>query len=591
MKRWKWIGLLFLVVGLIACHRNAVPNAVETRHGTSPLHPSELAAIDSLLWTQPDSALARLVPYWDEATEYDPHYANLLLAELLYKNDYEQTNRAELKEAVMYYDSVGHGFLSARAHYINGVGYYEQDSVVPACEEYLKALEIMEEHFEDEDLVGKKAKFMALTYIRLGWLFSDHFMIESSIECYEKALVYCKREPTSPNGVSNILYRIGVLYDEKNEPDKAELYYVQALDDLNSSDNLLFRDIVTSKAIADYQLGVEPKQVLDELQQVLSQVDSQKELLRRYMIIGAIYFEEGLYDSTLRYYVPVFQNETAIAYKIPVAESLRVIYDTLGDKMKSEECVRFLASYTKSEGEGKALVSQLDTMFKNYWNKKQESNYLQETTQRRRWIMLLTSGLLITILIVVLMYCKKRKREQSLETQMEKERQVHEIEKKAMGGRLKRSNEELKQLKKQLKQIEQTKKPKKGKANVSFAEEPICLHIHSVCNDVKNTIKSTLPISEYDDIALTQEQIVLLREAATKHYGSTFQWMKRTYPHLKDKDFLYCYLSLLELDNVQIAALLQISYSAVWEREKRLKKILNNENNISVILNTFINNT
>ena len=62
---------------------------------------SALSALDSLMWTHPDSALALLqgcrdVACNDSTTEHDRHYANLLLAELHYKNNSAQTNRAEL---------------------------------------------------------------------------------------------------------------------------------------------------------------------------------------------------------------------------------------------------------------------------------------------------------------------------------------------------------------------------------------------------------------------------------------------------------------------------------------------------------------
>ena len=201
MKTKLFIIGLFLFA-LAACVK--VPEPVE---GPSP----ELCAIDSLLWHQPDSALAYLLPYFDTcvdakfcvstATAYNRHYAHLLLSELLYKNDYAQTNRTELLQAVAYFDSITqvpepvvaeHGrsvegpsnriaFLSARAHYINGVGYYENDSVVEACKEYMKALEVMENRFQEKDLVGEKARFMALTYTHLAVLFSDLYLHEQAI--------------------------------------------------------------------------------------------------------------------------------------------------------------------------------------------------------------------------------------------------------------------------------------------------------------------------------------------------------------------------------------------------------------------------
>ena len=159
-----FLGLLLVLVMMAACHR----------HATETIYiPSQrLVAIDTLMQSRPDSALTLLM----DTTLQGPYY-QLLLSEALYKNDYAQANRAELLDAMAYFDSIGDPFLSARCHYMNGVGYYEQDSVVSACAEYLKALEIMEEKFGEEELVGYKAKFMALTNTHLCSLFSNQYML------------------------------------------------------------------------------------------------------------------------------------------------------------------------------------------------------------------------------------------------------------------------------------------------------------------------------------------------------------------------------------------------------------------------------
>ena len=149
------IGFLVLLA-LAACN----PSAEVAEHGRSEEGPNpELSAIDSLMWRQPDSALAVLQqfavsPQADSLDELNGHYCQLLISELLYKNYYDQTNREELLKAMAYFDSLCNctgvarnsstiAFLDARAHYINGVGYYERDSVVEACKEYLKALEVI----------------------------------------------------------------------------------------------------------------------------------------------------------------------------------------------------------------------------------------------------------------------------------------------------------------------------------------------------------------------------------------------------------------------------------------------------------------
>ena len=71
----------------------------------------ELAAIDSLMWKQPDSAFAVLrqfaaSPNADSLDEFNGHYCQLLISELLYKNYKQQSNRNDLLRAVHYFDSI-----------------------------------------------------------------------------------------------------------------------------------------------------------------------------------------------------------------------------------------------------------------------------------------------------------------------------------------------------------------------------------------------------------------------------------------------------------------------------------------------------
>ena len=129
MRTRHILRVLVLSLLFAACTRPD-DNLVETRHDTSIPFVAfpELSAIDTLMWQRPDNALTCLLPYFDTccrdvsrnvsetenggisgdvsgnvSTEYNRHYAHLLLAELLYKNDYAQTNRAELRQAVETY--------------------------------------------------------------------------------------------------------------------------------------------------------------------------------------------------------------------------------------------------------------------------------------------------------------------------------------------------------------------------------------------------------------------------------------------------------------------------------------------------------
>ena len=650
MKHLHFIALMFLVL-VLACNR-----PVETHHGTSlPSAVSpQLQAIDSLMWTRPDSALARIMPWLDTcrrdvarnvsenngdsgadvaryvSTIYDRHYAHLLLAELLYKNDYPQTNREELLRAVAYFDSLTIAlndnsqprnrhcgldpqspdlndnlvFLDARAHYINGVGYYERDSVVEACKEYLKALEVMEAHFEEKELVGHKARFMAYTYNRLGDLFSEQFMMEPAIASYENALHYCRIEPTSPQGVSNIFTRLGIQYDKLGDKEKMRDCYGHALEAMPSSDNLSYRNLAASKALCDYQLGLGIDHSLAVLRQILVDTDDEEERKTRFLTIGAVFAEEGIYDSAMYYLEPLFENENDIALKIPAAECLRNIYESTGDNEKLDRCLRFMAIQKKSEAQNKALVSQLDELFKSYMNQKlkNEAERAREKSIRKTIEVIVPIAIVMAtaILIVAKLRNKKLLKEQKAEAyrmlgetkrqhqeELEAERQTHRMEQAAMSGRLKRSNQELRELKDQIKQLDDL--AAKTEVAASFDEEPIC---RLILERVKEgQFKSKVNYINYKDFALSKSHLLDLRLAADLHFNQFTRRLKTAYPKITNTDLDYCCLYLLGLTDSDVAALMQRSYNTVIERNGKMRKIFGSNRTLPTTLMEIANDS
>ena len=106
------IGIMFVLLLLPYCGRRDAQRNEGQGSGTH----AALAEIDSLMWRQADSAFVLLQefvvgPEAKELDTFDGHYCQLLISELLYKNDCKQTNRGDLLLAVNYFDS-----LRADAH-------------------------------------------------------------------------------------------------------------------------------------------------------------------------------------------------------------------------------------------------------------------------------------------------------------------------------------------------------------------------------------------------------------------------------------------------------------------------------------------
>ena len=592
-----------------------------------------LAEIDSLMWRRADSAFVLLQefvvsPEAKELDTYDEHYCQVLISELLYKNYKQQSNRNDLLRAVDYFDSIvaadeadrrkadargaslreRNAFLDARAHYIKGAGFYEQGNVVQACSEYLKALEVMEGYFEEKALTSKRAQFMANTYNRMGDLFSEQFMMESAITCYENALVYCKIESTSPIGISNILYRIGKQYDKKNEIENARLYYGRALKNMTVTDNIVYRDIVASKALCDYKMGDVPEQSLDELSIVIKQATTENERLNRYLTIGGIYFSEGIYDSALLYLKPVFENDE-IGLQSQAASYLRIIYDSIGNREQSNVYSRFLTHQNKSEGENKALVSELEAVFKTYMNQKQKKEAEEARKKSIREtieiVVFITALFILAILVIAKQKSKQLLKKQQEETDrvLEETEQEHEKElrlwqavaDKTLEETEKKHEKELETYQKKQEALQQNLQEKEAHVNVlekalnqqreeaerrrmAFLKEPIC---EAILNKAKSKQITTRDVAHELGIALKDEELERLGEAVAKYYDGFDHVLLSQCPNLKHGYLTLCHLHLLGLSESEIAALKNVSYSAIRKQNESLQEKLGVDENIS----------
>ena len=644
-----------------------------------------LAEIDSLMWRRADSAFVLLQefvvgPEAEELDTFDGHYCQVLISELLYKNDCEQTNREDLLQAVVFFDSLLqladtrgvslHGpfrrdashasanetsaqtlaFLDARTHYITGVGYYEKDSVVQACAEYLKALETMEEHFEEKDLVGKKAQFMTYIYNRLGDMFEEQLLAEPAITCYKQALFYCRREPTSKYGLSVLLYRLGIQYDIVNQKDSAAFYYDEALANMPDFDNLHYRDLVSNKAIfAFFNLEYSSDSVIKILKQLVTLSADEEERTTRLLTLGNILFEDKQYDSSRVYLETLFeQQEKDITSQLMAAESLNSIYQMKGDSVKAQKYALFLAGFTMSEIEKKTEVSKVNEMFKEHLTKQQEkqAGLAREKAVKKTLEIIIPIAVVVALVIFIVLKHRSKKLlkehqeeagrmlgeterqhkdelrrrqveaekqledkekhyQSELETKeaearkemeekdkqhaevLEAERQTHRMEQAAMSGRLKRSNQELRELKDQIKQLDDL--AAKTEVAASFDEEPICHLIMDRVNE--GQFKSKIDYIIYKDAALEKQQLLDLRLAVDRHFGQFTARLKKAYPELTNSDLDYCCLYLLGLTDADIAALMQRTYNTVFERKSKMRKIFGSDNPLPITLMGMANDS
>ena len=572
---WK-ISIVFSLVLVLLAACTPSKQAPEFVEGPNP----KLSAIDSLMWRQPDSALAVLQQFAasseaDSLDKFNEHYCQLLISELLYKNYYDQTNREELLKAMAYFDSLCNctgvarnsstiAFLDARAHYTNGVGYYERDSIMEACKEYLKALEVMEGNFEKDELTGHRARFMAYTYNRLGDMFSEQFMMEPAIECFGHSYEFCKIDPASPYSVSNALYRIGLQYNKMKKKNSANYYYERAFELIPDTNNLIYRNLESSRALLSYQMGHPAETSLKTLITMVKLAIDEEEQLTRFFTIGSIYFEEAMYDSAFRYLEPVFQHTNDVVMRVQAADFIRVIYDSKGMGKNSDEYVRFAAANKKSNGQNNAEVLQLNKQFKEYKDKQLERQTSDEKNKERKKVMARTVEIVVPIsfAITMLVVFLIRKRHQKNLSEQE-----------ATAKLLQNANARLQAEKEQLIQ-QQTRVLCKAPASSyeALMKETICFDLRQRFG--RTEIITTNKSSFYSDMAISARDKQALTHAVERHCPNFGPLLKAQCSEFTRNDFELCRFLLIGLTEPQVAVLLQKDYSTIWKRAKEIKKVL-----------------
>lgn len=572
------IVLLLLLCHFVACNskkQDTEPVVAEhSRNVEGPSH--ELQAIDSLMWKQPDSALSMLQefvvsPEAEALDTFDGHYCQVLISELLYKNDCEQTNREDLLQAVSYFDSLvcqtppskgGGGikkdldlnpnlaFLTARAHYINGVGYYENDSAVEACKEYMKALEIMEDHFKEKDLVGDKAKFMAFTYTRLTDVYSDLYLHKQAIFFAQLSMPYYQKQNNDSWQISRMLYEIGSNYDLLNQLDTADYYYLNAIKILDDTNSLVFRDIMVLRSLLFYKKDRQQEITLSQLFQLLNQSNSEGEYLSRCLTIGEVYYYEKQLDSASYYLKTVYCNSKSAASRKQAAEWLVEICKSQGKESDILEYADFLVPFANQEENNSAIKSQLTELYNIFRQGVSERQHQRIVRKNAQWTAVAICGLLFIIFSIAWLYHKNKKKLHYIESQKPEE-------------------------------------PAKAQNRLlAFMEEPIC---QAIVQSVQGqNIKRLATPKAFPELVLTDAQLQQLSMAAKRHFAPIEILLEQH--GLKAKPVLVnlCQIYLLGMDEKQAAILLDRDYSSVKRYEKTLKRAFHTQQNMVAFLRNTV---
>ena len=554
MKSFIIIGVLFCF--LMGCGRPLGKSEDGRQQKTEGSMDSTLVVVDSLMWSRPDSAFVLL----QERFSPDDPYAQLLLAELLYKNYDGQSNRGDLLRAVGYFDTVGDAFLDARAHYINGVGYYENDSVAEACQEYLKALEIMEDHFKEKELVGHKAQFMGFTLTRLTDLFSDQFLAEQVIYFAKQSLGYYEIINVPSWYKAWTLNVIGGGFDMIGQLDSADFYYTLAIGSVNDSGSLMYRDIKSHQAFLTYQRKGMNDSIMNVLNGLLNKAENGREYYARCLTIGQIYLEEHSLDSAWKYLNEVYENTNRMNAKKQAAEWLIDIYKALGREDEIHEYASYLAPFANVSENNSIIKSRLSELYHDYRHGKHVASFPKGSDRIRIWAWITLCVLAFVFMSFFVSFAINKKKQKAL-------------------GLIKNNMKILEDEIARLNKCRQSNRPVATRAPrgeyEKLLKERICLKIQANCEETKRI--TSFNVKDFVGLSLSVQEMIEYDKAIKSHCPDFSKTLRFLHPMLNSKDLQLCQFYLLGLSMLQVAVLLGTDYSSIRKRTKRLKEKIGDE--------------
>ena len=531
-----------------------------------PLAP-DLLHIDSLMQSSPDSALQTLLSCHSEyevrgtPSDINAHYQALLTSEALYKTYNPQSDIAALQSATHYFDSMASChtdnddviLLSARSHYMNGAIFYENDSVVEACKEYLHTLEIMQNHFDIGNITSDKAKLMGLAYTRLGDLFYNNGMAQASVESFKNALDCFNM--VQGYSLANTYKSIASAYSLGSNNDSALIYYRKAINLSNRQNKIsVYSNSLSEAAPVYYELGyIDSAFIMIRKALSLSVRDDLR--LAQYFTFGSLLAKECKYDSAIIYLEKSIKRNY-FPTQVVSAEILMKCYQALGDSvMMMHYEVKYGANLDKYR-EVVSYKTQLMNIYESYKQSISQYEHLKNIRKRNIYLIFVSLSL-ITVVIVTVMLIRK---------------QIINIKQKSQDD-IDEKNKVLAEMKRKI------------EAN-PFMNEPICKSILETTN--KQQFKSRVPCSAYIEYALSKEQLLSLKDAMDRHYDNFTQWICKEYPELTNDDIDYLCLYHLGLKDTDIFALMQRAYPTIGERSRKLKRIFNSDEPLHTIIKNII---
>ncbi len=450
----------------------------------------------------------------------------------------------------------------SQIHYSNAISDYSSEHLISSAKKLFLALDYINEYFSKiETIKSYDYQFRGEIYERLADIYKDINSLKPAAELYDKALADYESSGNKEK-VLNTLIKTGKLYQYNHIPNIAMIYF-EIAEEYEEIPLNLYRKIIDNKIVTLYELN--DYKNADSIFQNHFNIKIQD--FDFHSAIGTKYFYERNYKDALPHLKYCFENGNQ-QEKLVTSEKLAEAYFNLNDHENEMFYIQHQAKNNSIEIRRTPLKLDLEKLFDTYYNTINNKTQKQSNDYSAIMIVVLASA----IAFIILLYLNNRRNYQ------EKIRKAEETISDSH-EKIQSKDKIIDNISKKIENLESTKTSVCfDEAYKTFCESHIYKKTKSLMDGRTILIKN---IQENSKLALSNNDIISLVKTFNKHFPNTFSSLKKDYEGITSSDTKFFILSFMNFNDIEIAVLLGLTYSASNKRSKKIKDIFNIKSDLS----------
>ena len=450
----------------------------------------------------------------------------------------------------------------SQIYYSNAISDYTSDNLISAAKKLLLALDNINEYFSRiENIKSFDYQFRGEIYERLADIYKDINSLKPAAELYDKALADYEASGNKEK-VLNTLIKTGKLYQYNHIPNIAMIYF-EIAEEYDEIPINIYRKIIDNKIVTLYELN--DYKNADSIFKNHFNIKIQD--YDFHSAIGTKYFYERNYKEALPHLKYCFENGNQ-QEKLAVSEKLAEAYFNLKDHDNEMFYIQHQAKNNSIEIRRTPLKLDLEKLFDTYYNTINNQNI----KIRNNYNIVIIVIFIIAIAFFILIYLNNKKK--YLEKIKKAEETINDNHEKIQS-----KDKIIDNISKKIEDLESSK------INIDFEEayKSFCeSHIYKkIKSHLEGRVILIKNIQENSKLALSNNDMITLVKTFNSHFPNTFSSLKKDYEGITASDTKFFILSFMNLNDIEIAVLLGLTYSASNKRSKKIKDIFNIKSDLS----------